>query len=726
MSFLSKNNSEFLSVRITQKGRNNISKGNFNISYFQIGDSEFDYTAPFDNFTGLGKIPYQSVFSPMDKESGVKYPYKIDNSATSTVYGIPIQMSTTDTIRNVMGPAGFVSEYKEYDPADCTGTSIDCTTQSISISSINGSSSITVPTGSSFNNCEYITLVFSQFCGTDPNYPVITGQSSSLIYKITSISGNTLFIDRPTPILTGCTGNAQVICNSCENEYPISTQYNPSCSPADIDPSQQLNPWKMEVVWGDKPIGFDATVIGAGPDESLSGFTSNKHVSTKQFLGYTTSSGQTFNNFTGATITYPTSYRNSFGEQINVSPEEQRCIAVIHYSELGDLKNDPERFFKYDDYISTDTTSEPLLEDSIGNPITDLEYFEVYIPFIQYHRNSGTTIGALFTMDTINYYVDSNINANQRLLFRYLLDENGNKVGKVFVNNKIVVFDDQELVAVLDYKSNRKYTLPSPKVTYIPSDGTSVSSFFSGNVEETTWVTYMFTYSGSTGNDINALNGLPCNYYTKFESTSGSTFYQIPSNLYVKFTGDFFSNMVSSSGLCGATSGFIASEFYLLIQKTNLGEYPTPLDWKMIDMTSGTTKVGGLIDPTSLVDVSFIVDFDTYDNGSIYDIEQYMGLVPNEDDSIIEPGLPQFGDEQPFPGSIRLVRATDIEKMNFMVNLPSSQFLTTQNPTYTVGQMKRITEVALLNENKEVLVIGKVSNPIKRSGTQVFAVKIDF
>jgi hypothetical protein len=72
------------------------------------------------------------------------------------------------------------------------------------------------------------------------------------------------------------------------------------------------------------------------------------------------------------------------------------------------------------------------------------------------------------------------------------------------------------------------------------------------------------------------------------------------------------------------------------------------------------------------------------------------------------------------------VRATDIEKMNFMVNLPSSQFLTTQNPTYTTGQMKRITEVALLNENKEVLVIGKVSNPIKRSGTQVFAVKIDF
>jgi hypothetical protein len=231
----------------------------------------------------------------------------------------------------------------------------------------------------------------------------------------------------------------------------------------------------------------------------------------------------------------------------------------------------------------------------------------------------------------------------------------------------------------------------------------------------------MFTYSGDT-----ALNGLPCNYYTKFSATSGSTFYQIPSNLYVKFDGNFFSNMLTSNQPCDATNGFIASEFYLLIQKTNLGELPTSLDWKMVNMTSGTTKVGGLINPSSLVGKSFIVDFNTYDNAPIYDIESFMGLVPDESNSLVEPGSPQFGDEQPFPGSIKLVRATDIEKMNFMVNLPSSQFLTTQNPTYITGQTKRITEVALLNENKEVLVIGKVSNPIKRSGTQVFAVKIDF
>jgi len=39
---------------------------------------------------------------------------------------------------------------------------------------------------------------------------------------------------------------------------------------------------------------------------------------------------------------------------------------------------------------------------------------------------------------------------------------------------------------------------------------------------------------------------------------------------------------------------------------------------------------------------------------------------------------------------------------------------------------KRITEVALLNSNKEVLVVAKTANPVKRTGTQVFSVNLDF
>lgn len=84
MSFLTENNSEFLSARVTKKGRNSIAKGNFVISYFQIGDSEYDYTEPFTKLDGFFKKPFQKVFAPHDKETVVKYPYKIDTTLTTT------------------------------------------------------------------------------------------------------------------------------------------------------------------------------------------------------------------------------------------------------------------------------------------------------------------------------------------------------------------------------------------------------------------------------------------------------------------------------------------------------------------------------------------------------------------------------------------------------------------------------------------------------------------
>ena len=113
MSFLQENNSENLAARITNQGRRNIAQGNFNISYFQIGDSEYDYGF----FVFDGDInPAQKVLTPMDQDSQVKYPYKVSESTlTGTTYGTPIQVSLTDTITNNIGAAGYVSEYIPFD-----------------------------------------------------------------------------------------------------------------------------------------------------------------------------------------------------------------------------------------------------------------------------------------------------------------------------------------------------------------------------------------------------------------------------------------------------------------------------------------------------------------------------------------------------------------------------------------------------------------------------------
>lgn len=43
MSYILKNTSGLISTKLTDTGRIKLSEGNFNISYFQIGDSEVSY-----------------------------------------------------------------------------------------------------------------------------------------------------------------------------------------------------------------------------------------------------------------------------------------------------------------------------------------------------------------------------------------------------------------------------------------------------------------------------------------------------------------------------------------------------------------------------------------------------------------------------------------------------------------------------------------------------------
>lgn len=719
MSFLNNEDSKFLSVRITKKGRNAIAKGNFNISFFQVGDSEFDYTLPYTGYTGSSGVPSQRVFSPFDRESGVKYPYKIDSSEDATTFGVPVQNAgMPEKIRNVMGPAGFVSEYIEYDSG--SGTTIECSSESISISQLDGSNNITVSSGATYANCQYITIALSTMAGSPT--PVISGNCNSYIYKISGITGNDIYLDRNLPNLNGIgvSGNARVICNYCENEYS-------PCS-ASVDYQGQLNPWSLNVVWGGgnkdstrfgKPIGADY----GSEDENLTGYSSNVHVSTKELLGYSTT-GQTFVNYTGETLTYPTSYKTSFDDEILVSPTEQRCIAIIHYSQLGDSVIDPERFYKYDDYISYDDTLENTVAfDELENPISDTEYFEVFIPFIYYHRNTSNVSGAIFTMGYDDYYIKSIKNSKHQLLFRYLYDEQGIKVGKVFPHNKTIVFDDQELVALLDYRSNRRYTLPAPKAIAVPSNVSTENSLLPNNSGFTAWLTYMFIYSDDTKQ-----NSLPCNYYSKiklFDSVDECALATSSQAGFV-FNTDAFPYMQTS--VSGIKSGFIANEFHALVQLTENGDLPESNLWRKIDITNQINGyVSGLINPSGLTNTTFIITKTMYDSATIFDLETHLSAVTtNYLGDTTFTTQPQFGDEQIFPGSVRLVRASDIEEMRFLVNLSSTEFLETQNPTYISGVPKKVTDIALLDGNKDVMVIAKTSVPVTRTGTQVFSIKLDF
>jgi len=501
MSFLKTEYSATVAARLTQKGRNSIAKGNFVVSYFAVGDSEYNYSGTTN----------QNVLSPFDKDSHIKYPFWYTSG--STFFGIPVDGSNTTICKNLV------------------------------------------------------------------------------------------------------TANSD---------------------------------WTLSTVWDKNPIGL----VNTG--------TTNPYVGVKNLLGYSSSSGQTYN--TGTTI-YDTT-----GTAVTISPEEQKAIAILHYTQSG-TTGDPYRFFKYDDYICIDNT-------------TGQTSFNVTLSSIMYHRSSSATSGATFTMGTVDKKMISNYNSRYELPYRDLVDSQTNRVGKIFHNQKLIVFDDEEIVAALDTSSSRNYTLTAPKVDVLVTSNSPITSLTTG---KTMWVTYML--SGSTG-----LSDLPCNYFMK---VTGST---NDENVTVKF---------NSGGFKHLNSGYSASQIYILCQLTNNGTQPTSDSWKIRNYTADLTSI------------------DDLKTGFTFTINQ----TKFADTTTYSSSLSSFGTDRALSGgtisgTVALVRASDIEEMVFNLNLPSDKFTTSQNPTFT-GTSK-ITEVALLNSNKETLAMGKLSSPVTRTGNQVIQVKIDF
>jgi hypothetical protein len=428
--------------------------------------------------------------------------------------------------------------------------------------------------------------------------------------------------------------------------------------------------WTLNTVWENKPLGVSDTI-------ALKDYQSNVYSGVKSYLGYTSSTGQTFVNYSGGTIT-GTTIRNTMLEEVEILPEEQNSIAILHYSESGTTV-DPYKFFKYDDYISnySGTTS--------PNAITDVDYFEVTMPNIMYHRLGGATTGTTFHMSTgKTKSVTSEYNTDFQLDYVDLLDVNDYSVGKIFFNQKIIVFDDQEIVAVLDTGSTRNYTLTAPKVSSYITNDNPITDLTTG---QTLWITYVLS-GGTVSGD------LPCSYFMKVTGTTN------PENVSVKFNSDGFKHL---------NSGYNATQIHILCQFTDNGTNPVSDAWKIKDFTS-ESGLGGNVDNLK--------------TGHTFTINQ-----SNLPTTTYTSSLTNFGKERTYSeGTVSTVIGTDIQVMNFIINLPSGKFAESQNPTYTSGNLM-ITEVALLNSNKETMVMGKFSAPRPRpiiNVDDVFSVKLDF
>jgi hypothetical protein len=218
MSYIIKNTAGLINTRVTDVGRRYISQGNFNISYFQIGDSEVNYKA-VPNYNQVNNNILMPAFnaqndtgSPESNKQNVKYPYYVQGQ-TGNTFGIPYMDSVVQEVYNSAGPKGFFTS---------ASTEIQTTTAYtitpnfwVDMATVTGGTSIDVNfdpnvccsgcTGTPQIN-DFVTIVYdgNGSCGTFSSNEILT-------YKIQSMSPTTgttgttftLNLDRATPTYTG-------------------------------------------------------------------------------------------------------------------------------------------------------------------------------------------------------------------------------------------------------------------------------------------------------------------------------------------------------------------------------------------------------------------------------------------------------------------------------------------------------------------------------------------
>ena len=295
-----------------------------------------------------------------------------------------------------------------------------------------------------------------------------------------------------------------------------------------------------------------------------------------------------------------------------------------------------------------------------------------------YHRSSGTTAGESFYMSKSGTkMIGSNRNSNYIIDYVDLVDYTGNTVGKIFFNQQTIIFDDEEIAAALDTTTSRNYTLPAPHVNVLVTNNDPITALTTGH---TLWITYNIS-GGTTNND------LPCNYFMKVTGSSNNEV------VTVQFSGNSFNFL---------NNGYTGTSIQLLYQLTT-GNTPSATQWKYIDVTSDLNN-----------------DITNLKTGHTFTITQTKYTSATSYNSTL-----QFTGQTGNATTVQLVRSSDIEEMCFNLSLPINTFSYSQNPTL-IGTTPSITEVSLLDGNKNTLVMGKLAAPIQRIGAQVIQVKLDF
>jgi hypothetical protein len=710
MSYIIKSSSAFVSIKLTEKGREKLAQGLLNFNSWAVGDSEINYNREAIIDTNDVTLSATSkVLRPFDRQPNIKS-FITPEGATTPFQ--PINTSNLNVVKVIVN-----NEAEERGFFGHTGTTFSSKTSSdiiqhteiVSMSNFTGGTILNITGSSLINSGSYVLAKITN----DTAGSIVENENlralPNLWFKVNNVDVNYIEVDRTLPNFSSSTATAQLIFYREGEIYDTiatgtTTAYwdtgtlsfdgssNVTCKDVPV--------WNMNNVWCENLAGITGLTT-TNLYEDYTKFGSFPYLGAKNpYLEYFCLNTATTTNFdcNGPGFSYP--------------DDVSKSISIIHYTN-NTISN------LYGEFFFIDTTNEKTLK--------------IYLPDLMYHRRdfstgTGTTQGMTFiSSGTTKFIGSSNIEYVDLIEDPTLISSatTAQIVGKVFPQLKIVVIDDDEIVAALSYKSNRNWTLPSLSATLTAPTGTTSGLL---DINKTIYLTYSLENTAITG----LTSSLPCQTYIKVTNSSSASkdvSFRISEVDLLPYMRKFES--VSYDGL-----GFYANKFKLLYQIVDdVDDRPDPNSWMVYDFTSTgiTTGVNETIDPILLENQTpsnngFIIDAIKNSGATTFDLISLLNLAPNN-----QPSYLQFGDERFFYGNLTTYIGATIYKTIFDVRVNASQFTTTTNPTRsndlnTNPPDIKISEVGIYDSSNNLVCIGKLSEPkaLTIGSTIMFELSMDF
>jgi hypothetical protein len=696
---------------LTEKGREQLALGQLNFTYWSIGDSEINYgrEAIVDaNPTDVTLSASSKVMRPFDRQPNIKY-FITPSNATSHYQTITAaNMNVVKAVvNNEATERGFFIDNMT---GFTTSLSSDLTPyqQPVANSTLSGGTKLSLSSTTSIAVGDIILLKLTNSKVGAISTDDTTKAIPNLWFKVQGITGNTVSVDRNLPNYSADSASSKILVYKGGEIYDTissgtTTSYWDSGTlsfNANVNITCHDVPvWNMNNVWCENMAGMSANTAY----EDYTKFGSYQYLGTKNpYLEYLCES-------TGTSINF-----NCNGPGISYTDDVSKSISIIHYTNNA-ISN------LYGEFLYVDATNN--------------KYVKVHIPNLMYHRsgyatNSGTSMGMTFIATGATQLLGTSEIEYIDLIEHPDMISTANTttmvVGKVFPQLKMIVIDDDEIVAAMSYKSNRNWTLPALAANIqSPSGGTSTGVL---QPNETIYLTYSLENTATTG----LTSSLPCQDYIKVTNNSSSAkdvVFRINETDLLPYMRKFES--ASYDGY-----GFYANKFKLLYQiMPDDITRPDPGMWMSYDYTStGLTTVSGqTIDPKALENQSplvtgFVLDSLKYSASTNFNLIPLLNMAPNN-----QPTYLQFGDERFFYGNLETYIGATIYKTIFDFRVNSSQFNATTNPTRSQDPTTnppdiRITDVGVYDTAQNLVCIGKLSKPVSLTAgnTIMLELSLDF